>query len=1073
MTQRTPGQLIGIGLFGLVVAGGLFACKEESASTARSKHQGKAIHEQTLGATRDPVEVEDSLVLHLEAHKAHSGDLGDVGTDRVPFMHREDRTHAICFPGDLGDVAHQLIIRRQDESEVGRLTKGECKNFKMKTGSYIYEFQHGAKGQEGAKDEAIFMRPMHAAPSNDAMAAARREAGMDVPERRVAAASTPLCVATGTSCSQTRMATFPAVAGVNAVNEGEVAAITGTCPTSTSGLSSLNGTFPVYSISCPSLTFPTGTTGFVLGPQSQLILVPAPIAAPGSPIAPQGITAGDPIFLKNASPNDQVPICVDSAKLQGGAYSLSISSINTQATHRCEVNFVGQYCHKGSGTPDICGAKYTKGIISNTLLKPMDSTLSQNNYSNNLAVVLGAVSGATQASNACCTLGYQFAPTKCTDLALINFDLSIYRVILGNADMVVQIFADPKFAGRNTTINSLSTPDATYGGDGLYQLPDSSDPSYAGAGTPRSLIVETMPSYLASTLITTGSCTGCNLTGVDLSSQNLDGVHLNGATLDQANLTYARLTNAQLGPNTDNKATSLIGVKAEHIDLSGSVLDNATFYSASSSAAPSDLNYALIGCTETDCTSMVSANLQAVSFQHAQFLDDGSQRTTLQSAKLDNADFTGATIVGVILSHTSLSHTLFTDAVLLGDTFIGITNNAASMDTGKANSFSGALIYGCDMSGNNTGSSNWGYTTFADALFSFVHFTYNLFYTYYDEKQKSYATKSELYGYGNTYPMTTIDSVIMPVITATTRLPDGSIGGTPNNGGESKQSCPSDCQAKSKSCLSNWNCIHQPFKQSPNTHGGHFSCDAGSCSVVYDDTNNCGDGVCNWLLGETFRSCPKDCQVADANCNNPSDCADFPWPAKTSPGHWDCQSNTCTAVTNADDGSSDCGNMICNTGGGESLTSCPADCKKWTATDCYMPWQCASTAWPTGSAPGHWECQRHTCTAISETTTCGDALCDWQFGETPKSCPNDCATFYGDCWHASQCVDLAWPDAYTASKKYGHWECQSQSCVPVIETAGATKQFACGASPNTCDMNGQYLPTKIPDYLGVNDPNAW
>lgn len=88
---------------------------------------------------------------------------------------------------------------------------------------------------------------------------------------------------------------------------------------------------------------------------------------------------------------------------------------------------------------------------------------------------------------------------------------------------------------------------------------------------------------------------------------------------------------------------------------------------------------------------------------------------------------------------------------------------------------------------------------------------------------------------------------------------------------------------------------------------------------------------------------------------------------------------------------------------------------------------CAAGQW-TGKGPciqpGRWRCVQNECTPLFGDKSCGDGACDAQAGESPWSCPQDCAVYTTakgqgqDCNNVLDCIFYPWP-----ANGPGYWEC--------------------------------------------------
>ncbi len=134
------------------------------------------------------------------------------------------------------------------------------------------------------------------------------------------------------------------------------------------------------------------------------------------------------------------------------------------------------------------------------------------------------------------------------------------------------------------------------------------------------------------------------------------------------------------------------------------------------------------------------------------------------------------------------------------------------------------------------------------------------------------------------------------------------------------------------------------------------------------------------------------------------------------PGRWSCQNNACSPIY----GDPACGDGACDPRGGESPTSCPADCDfgdtEGQGQPCNDAIDCAFFAWH-AQGPGYWECAgflRRTCNAVATTQYCGTPGYDYCYLdasaiETTQSCPQDCTPQYLNCGSDLECTYLDWP----------------------------------------------------------------
>lgn len=131
----------------------------------------------------------------------------------------------------------------------------------------------------------------------------------------------------------------------------------------------------------------------------------------------------------------------------------------------------------------------------------------------------------------------------------------------------------------------------------------------------------------------------------------------------------------------------------------------------------------------------------------------------------------------------------------------------------------------------------------------------------------------------------------------------------------------------------------------------------------------CGDGLCG--PGENICNCPDDCAGAEPDgCAAPIDCLPRFWNVRCL-GHWICEAGACAEVCDFDG----CGDGICDHEGGESASSCSADCDG--VAEC-APGERTTFACPDGEAVPWCECDdaaEWRC-ALDPGAACRDARCD-------------------------------------------------------------------------------------------------
>ncbi|MFH1046811.1 MAG: hypothetical protein V1738_00770 [Patescibacteria group bacterium] len=170
-----------------------------------------------------------------------------------------------------------------------------------------------------------------------------------------------------------------------------------------------------------------------------------------------------------------------------------------------------------------------------------------------------------------------------------------------------------------------------------------------------------------------------------------------------------------------------------------------------------------------------------------------------------------------------------------------------------------------------------------------------------------------------------------------------------------------------------------------NEHCSTCPADCGQCAPV------CGDDVCNG--DEHCSTCPADCGncidpvvCGDDVCNGDETCTTCPGDCGDCPSV--CGDGTCDLDEDCESCASDCGTCpvdpvcgdeVCN--GDETCSTCPGDC---------------------GTCPVEPTCGDETCNGFETCatcpgdcgacTTCGDGVCEWEDGESHRTCGIDCCT---------------------------------------------------------------------------------
>ncbi len=199
-----------------------------------------------------------------------------------------------------------------------------------------------------------------------------------------------------------------------------------------------------------------------------------------------------------------------------------------------------------------------------------------------------------------------------------------------------------------------------------------------------------------------------------------------------------------------------------------------------------------------------------------------------------------------------------------------------------------------------------------------------------------------------------------------------------------RRSCPQDCDEQE--CRSDRDCRDNPQKP---------ICENGVC--VEDRDNHCDDGtvpLCDMmppvcLNGQILaykNSCyecvdPNTCEPSE--CMNAVDCSNKDWDVRCM-GHWSCERSVCIAQCDSDL----CGDNRCDRINGETIDSCPQDCRE-------QPPVCGNRICETGE----WD----SCPIDCQQDLCGNGRCD--DGETVDNCPADC-TNGESCETVRDCPDV-------------------------------------------------------------------
>lgn len=224
---------------------------------------------------------------------------------------------------------------------------------------------------------------------------------------------------------------------------------------------------------------------------------------------------------------------------------------------------------------------------------------------------------------------------------------------------------------------------------------------------------------------------------------------------------------------------------------------------------------------------------------------------------------------------------------------------------------------------------------------------------------------------------------------------------------------------------------------------------------------------------------------ADVQCVDASDCEGFLGGNWTNnqctrlEGHWECNSGICFPVcdeclaatqcigewTQDCNGhfactggqceqvceSADCGNGLCAPAGGETPESCPPDC----ASPCEVAADCASTQQWDAPCEGHWDCVTQSCVEVCDYESCGNGTCDTAGGETEDSCPGDCVE---GCRSLvpSDCFSEQWAPMAICQ---GRWNCLQGTCQRICDSSNCGNGICWG-------LNGENEDSCFVDCLG-------
>ena len=149
--------------------------------------------------------------------------------------------------------------------------------------------------------------------------------------------------------------------------------------------------------------------------------------------------------------------------------------------------------------------------------------------------------------------------------------------------------------------------------------------------------------------------------------------------------------------------------------------------------------------------------------------------------------------------------------------------------------------------------------------------------------------------------------------------------------------------------------------------------------------------------------------ICDPECDTVADCIGE-W-TQACDGRFACDEGECQQLCD----SVTCGDGTCDTAGGETKESCPADCDQ----PCEAPADCTDGHEWDAPCEGRWECQSQTCVEFCDYISCGDGACNSGEGENEDSCPGDCLE---GCRIPSDCFSEQWAPGAICQ---GRWNCLS------------------------------------------------
>jgi hypothetical protein len=181
-------------------------------------------------------------------------------------------------------------------------------------------------------------------------------------------------------------------------------------------------------------------------------------------------------------------------------------------------------------------------------------------------------------------------------------------------------------------------------------------------------------------------------------------------------------------------------------------------------------------------------------------------------------------------------------------------------------------------------------------------------------------------------------------------------------------------------------------------------------------------------------ACVPDC---GPECVTAADCATQGWDLPCD-GHFTCDGGSCGRACDY----VTCGDATCDAAGGETGSSCPADC----VTSCLRPVDCSDRRW-TQLCRGHWTCFAGACNQVCDAARCGNGICERDIGESHEGCGSDCLS--GPCSVVADCFERAWPETCG-----GAWTCTTSGACSAACAAGTCSDGVCdslhGETPATC-----------------------